>query len=224
MQSVDVFNQKTQKYVPFFPGETGHRLFYYRDSLVIFPVHHFTFSSSDPKSLAGTDEILYVLFIDLRTLSFYEYPALSAQSKFTAKYMQADSTPIKYGWNFYSFAETRAFDSVHWITDTTISNLRYRRLQSSYTEDYRNSDYTIQKRLHIVHLLTSCAQQGSIFHMSRSLEKRSKAGCPFEISLDQCVSPRFTLKVEVKYVRPLTKEENRVFDAWEKNARLNPVK
>ncbi|SJZ78466.1 hypothetical protein [Sediminibacterium ginsengisoli] len=224
MQSIDAFDEKTNKYVPYLPGSTGHRLFYYRDSLVIFQVPHFTFSSTDTSSLAGTEKLLYVVFIDLRSLSFYEYPEFSAQSRFTKKYKQADSMPIKYSWNFYSFAETQKFDSVHWVADTIINNIKYRRLQALYSQDYQNSPTTVQKQRHIMQLLTSCAQKGSIFHMSRSLEKRYNAGCPFEIAIDRIVSPKGVFKIELQYMRPLTKHENEIFDIWEKNARLYPVK
>lgn len=224
MQSVDQLDEKQNRYIPYLPGETGHRLIYYRDSSVLFPVYKYTFTNPYSKGGEGFAELLYVYFIDLRTLSFYEYPSLSARSKFTRKYIQADSMPVYLGWNFYSFAEQQKADSLKWISDTIINNIKYKRLQYTYEEQYRKLDLSMEARHHIVHLLTSCQNEGSIFHISRYLERRSNAACPFEISLNQVVSPKFTIKVEVRYQRELTKEEHAIFDAWERNLKKYPVR
>lgn len=129
--------------------------------------------------------------------------------------MLPDSMMLDYGWSFYSDKIIRIKGEPELLTDTAINNINYKRAGFIFERHDPGKNFLIG--------YLRCDNRGTLF----SLEKKysGKSNCT--------MTKLFNFKVgrekpygsqEVDFIsNSLTSEETKVFDAWERNARQNPV-
>ncbi len=152
------------------------------------------------------------LFIDLRNKAFYEYTSFSDTVRFIRKYTQADSIGISGGWNFY-YPRNSDTQSYQFISDTVINEILFKRVKL-----IQKSGLNITTGIGYLR----CDKKGTMFQDDR--EFSTKVGCPL-VRVDATSKKYGSLSHRIDFLRDsLTPEELKVFAAWERNAKLNPVK
>lgn len=194
---------------------------WYKDSMVIEGFSKIMGHTSADGNYRRWIEPNGYTFIDLCTKSFYHYKTFTDTAKLVAKWEQNDSAAFyKYGgiWRFYNEKSPRTMTPVREPTplaDTLIGGVLYKRLTFPIAngrggEAWRTAYFR-------------CDKKETMFRFEKVLSKR--VGCPmtrFEGPPEG--ETQFALSDEIKFVREhLTAEEMKVFAAWEKNAKENPV-
>ncbi len=208
------YNPNVQEYnkEPIFPDLK----IWYKDSLVIEQIKLVNINTDTTQLTTITHPIDGYVFIDLKSKSFYHYKTFSDTALIINKYTQPDSLPIQGngGWNFYNSRDLKLIGNPETLSDTVINNLTYKRVKL-FTKI--EEDIVIQ----IGYL--ECDRKNSFFQLYTNLGK--KLGCPI-VRLDDLPSiqnPK-AVSVQIDFVSDkLTSNEMKVFNAWEKNARKNPV-
>ena len=189
---------------------------WYKDSLAIEEITYLYISKDSLGREIRTLKTDHYTFVDLRSRSFYDYSTFSDTAKFVKKYTQPDSVTIFGGWNFYASRIIPVTEPPKDISDTIIEGINYQRVK------FINRREGVSNPVLIAYL--RCDKKGTLFQIDK--EFGDKKGCPIvryeELPTDK--NP-FANAGEILFVADtLSQEELKVFAAWEKNAKDNPVK
>ena len=208
-----------------FNNETGQFVIptYYKDYIKIWYKDSTVIEESEAvystKDITGKEsiciEVDHYSYIDLRTKSFYDYPAFSADLMFNKKYTLPDSVTGKV-WNFYTYHKIWPPETISFLPDTIINSVLNKRIKSTVIDSTGSLE-----EIDIGYI--RCDKKNSIFHIDRGLDE--KIGCP--VTKIEFINPKTKRDYYAEIVflaDKLTPEELMVFDAWEKNAKQNPVK
>ena len=218
-----ILDKTTGKFIS--PINERDRKTWFMDSLIIGEGSHVDiiedeFGKVTYKTYAGE-----YTFIDLRTKTFYEYQTFSDTARIVDSYRQPDSGRNKRGWNFFSTNTLFPEENLRDIPDTIINNQVYKRIESFKIVEITNPEEQKflgkgQKILLVGYLRCDSIKSG--LSLDKTIEK--KTGCSV-LRLDQIApSDKSYLVTEIESVSTkLTAEELRVFKAWERNAKNNPV-
>jgi hypothetical protein len=191
-------------------------LIWYRDSTAIMEIKTVRFDMKYGQPTVRKDTIMHYLYMDLRTMTFYQYGTFTDTAQLQISYWQPDSLYIDGGWNFYYNKNVVMTDKPEHLDDTSINNIDYKRIKFVSFEDKKLGTYTIG--------YIRCDRGRSIF----SKEKI------YSDSINCCLEKAeyFQNKTNIKgamqgieFVRDtLNTEEIKVFDTWERYAKQHPPK
>jgi hypothetical protein len=159
-------------------------------------------------------KISYYTFMDLDSKSFYNYSSFSDTARLINKFPQPDSFGVS-GWSFYIQDDISATEPPQELSDTIIREITYKRYK------FINKTKDNGEQIHIAY--SRCDKKGTLFQFDKKFS--DKVGCPV-VRVDLFAIPlnRYSLSKEVEFIsHALTDEEMKVFDAWERNAKMNPV-
>jgi hypothetical protein len=187
---------------------------WYKDSIVIEEVHSIKIVSSS--SQPATQEIILenYRFNDLRTRMVYEYKHFADSAKITRIYSLDDTTKIYGGWDFKFKRKLEYQGSPEGLSDTIIDQIGYKRVKLKSAIKY-NPFFMI--------CYFRCDRKGTMFDIDPPLSKM--IGCPLvKIITFSPIKQETPSSSEINFLsETLTKEELKIFDAWERNAKNNPV-
>ncbi len=191
-------------------------LIWYRDSTAIMEIKTVSFDTKYGQATVRKDTIMHYLYMDLRTMSFYQYGTFTDTAQLQKSYWQPDSLYIDGGWNFYYDKNIVMIDKPELLHDTTINNIDYKRIKFVSLENQKLGAYSIG--------YLRCDIGRSIF----SNEKI------YSDSINCCLmkTEHFQNKTNIKgamqgieFLRDsLNTEEIKVFDTWEQYAKEHPPK
>lgn len=195
------------------PALTTNSKIWYKDSLVIEEVRSVQIVE-DAKNSTQTTIIENYRFNDLRSRMTYEYKKFSDTASLIRKYSLDDSIKIYGGWNFKFKRKLEYQGTPEFLSDTTIDQVNYKRIKLTMT---------MGDHLLFIVCYQRCDKKGTIFDHDPDLSKIT--GCPtvkvFIFSPEKKDIPNSS---ETNFLTDtLTNEELKVFAAWERNAKLNPV-
>jgi hypothetical protein len=199
---------------------------WYRDSTVIMKVKGLTSTLKRATNREGTSALdsvmlMHFMYIDLKKMTFYKYLSFTDTAALIEKYTETQMDTVVNGvnWKFYKkSAFVMNADSMQILPDTIIDGNLNKRIQYIVK---RSDDST---KSYLMVFCFDCTKKGTIFSTSSDLSVLS--GCPFVSSYTQISSnfPTGTAS-KIEFISDkLTNEEQKVFDAWERNARKYPVK
>ncbi|MET0395138.1 MAG: hypothetical protein ABW019_18470 [Chitinophagaceae bacterium] len=197
------------------PTYTDVLKIWYRDSSVVQEINNI--ATTTAAGITRTEYILMLYrYIDLRNKVLYDYKSFSDTSAITHKAILPDSMMQDYGWSFYSDKILRIKGVPEPLSDTVISNIEYKRLKFSF-------EWQDPKKNFLIGYLR-CDGKGNQFSLEKSYSRQMN--CTMVKFFDFMVGMRKPYgSQEVDFISDtLTAEESKVFDAWERNARQNPVK
>lgn len=188
---------------------------WYRDSSVIEEINRIgTITNGSGVTRTEYTLILY-RYIELKSKTLYDYKSFSDTAKIIHKAILPDSMMLDYGWTFYSDKIIKIKGEPEALTDTTIDNLNYKRAKFSFERHDPKKNFLIG--------YLRCDRKEILF----SLEKRysRESNCTMVKFFDFKVGrERPYASQEVDFISDmLTSEETKVFDAWERNAKQNPM-
>lgn len=187
---------------------------WYKDSMAIDEnaiVQYFTDSKNRTTRRV---KIRNYRFNDLRNRVIYVYGSFSDTAKLISKHLFEDSIEAG-GWGFNHNRELNYVGNPQPLPDTIIGGIKYERLRT--LTERENVQYKIT-------LYFRCDRPNSIFSFETQLSKNK--GCPCVKFINQMPDDRYgALIQEVDFLRDtLSIQELKVFDAWEQNAKANPVR
>jgi hypothetical protein len=214
-----IFNSRTNNYESVLHIEP--HFFLYKDSMIIEEVHYAHFKSKNDTATDWESKVLCYYFIDLRNMIVYKYHSFSPDSMFTKKYTKQDSFPFRYGWNFYNHIAYTNQKNIQKISDTMLSNINYKRAIATYTSVTDKGDSLLCLNTEYLR----CDKRGSFFNLNEAIGVILNLDCPVVMSESYYPNLNFRQKDVIEFLpRKLTKEEKKVFKAWEKNEKLYPIK
>lgn len=156
-------------------------------------------------------------FSDFQKDVFYEFRSFSDTASLIGAYSYKDTLPRSGGWMFKRNSHIEYEGDAKEMPDTVVGGVSYKRLK---TMSFRkNIPY-------VTECYFRCDQQGTVFNIDKELSK--KTGCPLTKTFSYPPVPTnsaLRLDFEIRYLSDtLTKDEQKIFDAWEKFAEENPVK
>ena len=160
-------------------------------------------------------------FVDLKTGSYYNYSSFSDTAKLLKIYSSADRAEL-IGWDFTYYRgekKTQITRPVEALPDTTIENILFKR----YKIFFLNNNPTNPVELGVMGY-ARCNKRGTLFDYGISLG--TVQACPIT-RMDYMVTKAdpLPLSFQTEFVSDtLSQEELKVFAAWEKYAKENPVK
>lgn len=193
---------------------------WYKDSLAIEEIKGLTIEEDTLGKETRTVGLMHFTFIDIPTRSLYEYTSFSDTARLIRKYTQPDSVIVPGGWTFYAPAkEYPGFDPPEILSDTSINGVAYKRRRIKYA----NPSSVGQKKQESIAYFR-CDKKGKmLFSLLKNFSK--EIGCPC-VRIDHLPDTAgfFPVLQQVEFVSDeLTAEELKVFNAWEKNAKNNPL-
>jgi hypothetical protein len=192
---------------------------WFKDSIVIQEIKQSETSVNSNGVTTRTHSIIHYGFFDLRTGTYYDYSSFSDTAILLRKYLLTDSVPI-HGFNFQQVLKTEYVKPLQILSDTVIENIKFKRYKlfmKSY--DKRNPEGVVEMIGY-----GRCNMKGTLFDMGPSLGVEQE--CPIT-RLDYLPTDEspMLLSLEIQFIRnKLTSEEQKIFNAWEKYAKNNPVK
>lgn len=184
---------------------------WYKDSMVIEEISGIYIKTDTAGQEWRKVEVLHYTFIDLRSRSFYDYITFSDTARIIKQYTQPDSLGVPGGSFFYVPRDLTITEPVQVFTDTVIENIIYKRIK--FSNGNRSSIGYLQ-----------CDRKGTLFQFYKLYGE--KVGCPM-VRIDDLSTPESPISTssQVDFVIDhLTQEELKVFSAWERNAKRNPIK
>jgi len=188
---------------------------WYKDSMAIEEIHK-TKTVTDTANLTTVSyPVILYRYIDLRSKTLYDYKNLSDTAKVINKAVLPDSLMEDYGWSFYSEKAYRVKEKPEELSDTVIKNITYKRVKFNFPRDDPKENFLIG--------YYRCDNKGNLFSLEKSYSK--KINCTMVKFYDFKAGESMPYaSIEVDFVSDtLSGEELKIFDAWEQNARLNPV-
>jgi hypothetical protein len=160
--------------------------------------------------------IAYYLFMDRNSKSFYHYSSFSDTARILDKYILPDTAVMRGvgGWSFYRNWDLEIAGSLKTLDDTVINKIAYRRVRLPIMSNGFLVTITAFQR---------CDRIGSVFQFDKNLG--NKLGCPVT-RVDYLPSSEDPTPIssELNFLRDsLSKEELKVFAAWEKNIKKYPI-
>jgi hypothetical protein len=200
--------------VPLHPVFTHSFKIWYKDSLAIEEIMLAKINTDINGKQTIKSLVEHYTFIDLRSDSFYEYQNFSDTAKITKKYYQPDSISVDGGWNFYGNNNFNYKDAPENLADTIINGISYKRVKF-------NRSLGNESLITIGYF--RCDKKGSMFQFYKPYSE--KIGCPmvkvYDFPVRKLQGPILT---EVDFLSDtLSLQEQKIFEAWERNAKQNPV-
>jgi hypothetical protein len=192
----------------------------YKDSITICN-QYCTYSVTDSNGIKRTwDSISGYVYADRKTKSFYFYTKLDPKCKFEYKWYDDSVNTNKHaaGWRYFRIEKEPYIKDYRLTTDTIINDKTYKRVIAT-----KMVDCTDGKQ----HLFTEtgfllCERKGTMFHLDNVVY--DSLGCPMVMYQQDIEGVSGVFSKEIEQIdRPLTKFERKIFAAWERNARKNPV-
>ena len=222
VMSRKIYDTVTNNYVlPHFLPE--YKVFY-KDSTAIREVYKIR-REDETKYEISIDKYI---FIDLINRSFYEYAKFSVDSFFTKSYIPSDtSKDYSFAYIFFGYSDPQKNanpklslkipdEKYNSLPDTIIDAVKFKRLRCE--QIIKNGEIN---QLNIWTIYFRYDIKNSIMHYDKDFDQKMN----WPVVRIEVKDPKFQTCFEIKYERQyLTNEELKVFDAWEKNAKLNPVK
>jgi hypothetical protein len=210
-----IFNSQTKEFET--AKYSRDRMLWYKDSLIIAELFRVNIVE-DPYGQEKWDAVVYgYTFIDLRTRSFYDYASFSDTARILDKYVQPDTGRVKGGWNFFDDRVVIYRENMESLPDTIIEGITYKRVKSFNVFKTENGE---EKVLQFGYF--RCDKRNSFFFVDRLLSKQ--LGCPLIRDDYINVAKQIWLSHKIEFLnKKLTSEEIKVFNAWEQNAKKNPV-
>jgi hypothetical protein len=201
-----ILNDSVDKQFISAPTYVPDQRVWYKDSLVLTESIGIDINNNDRFA-----KPLHYTFINLKTREFYRYLNFSDTAKVIKQFFGPDSMGVDGVWNFYKRHGEYFFENE--LIDTTIKGENYRRIKA-YVLDKQDKRYLI--------LYLSCKHKDILVQLDK--EFGDKMGCPI-VRVDRIPYDINALSVEIEFLSDkFTPEEQKVFNAWEKYARDNPVK
>src|SRR5687767_5722038 len=209
----NAYDTSTRQYTKedFFPDMK----IWYRGSFVIEEIKTIKTTRNDGNFTHETP-IAYYLLMDRNTKMFYHYSSFSDTARLLDQYKLEDTSEMKGvgGWGFYKDINTEIIGPKKYFRDTTIEGVIYKRVHFNVKAGNFVSPTVYYLR---------CDKKGSLFKFNKRLSE--EFGCPV-VRIDYLPTPENTIpgSSEIVFVRDkLSKDELKVFDAWEKNIKKQPV-
>ncbi len=191
---------------------------WFRDSIVIIEGD----SISIKTDVFGNETFQVLInryvYIDLKKKIFYKYNTFTDTARIIKKYSLYDSGYIDDKWNLFDSTSEFTSQKYFQIPDTVINRIIYSRYRVN--SDRKSGSGESYKNIETLYLRCDIKN----FQLSYNKPLSFKTGCfvtrieNFQPELNTCIY------YEINMIREtLTKEEHKIFDAWEKNARENPV-
>lgn len=203
------FNNTTGEFVK----STSDRdlIMWYKDSLTIKEAHHVYFYEGPYKQKSVEVKIDHYKFMDLRTREIYEYDTFSDTARLIKKCLPNDSNCIGESWKFFNTKTIIQTKNLAFIPDTVMNGVVYKRVKSI---DTIQTDRGVLQS--IVYGYLRCDKKNDIYNIDAQFSKQM--GCPL-VRMDIVYIPESYPNgiIEMEF-RPgsLTKQELKVFEAWEK--------
>lgn len=186
---------------------------WYKDSLAIEEVKTIRFLRKPGGEKSVEEFIKHHVFIYPPSRSFYYYKTFSDTAAIIKKYSGTDSFGIHGGWNFYKERNLEFSGTPEVMSDTAIEQVQYKRVK--YKTKKGDLDY-----ISITYF--RCDNKISMFKFDKAYSE--KIGCPMVRIDDFPVEKGNPMTAQIAFLTDtLSLRELRVFDAWEKNAKQNPV-
>jgi hypothetical protein len=197
------------------PVFTHYLKLWYKDSLCIQEIRGVNTVRDTSGITTVTYPLLFCRFMDLKSKTMYDYKTFSDTATIVKKAVLPDSILLDAGWNFYSEKDPKIIGTPEPLSDTVIENVEYKRAKFYF------SLYNPKER----YLIGFFRCNGSSDMFSLEKEYSRKINCTMVKYLDYKVGQaRPFASIEVSYLSDkLTDNELRIFTAWEKNERENPV-
>lgn len=188
-----------------------------RDSLVIIEGMALDIDIDSANNEKWNVYISRYVFIDLRKRSFYTYLNFSDTAIFVKKYSFYDKGSIDDKWNFFDTTSFMTSNKHFKISDTIVNGVNYSRYQVHSMHTDNGESY-----LNIRTAYLRCDITNFILSLDKPFSRLT--GC-FVSKFDDWQPGRVKGLITEMEIRQnnLGELENKVFDAWEKNAKENPV-
>ncbi len=189
--------------------EMGYRILF-RDekSIQEVPLLEMVSDSSGTKSIV---KIKHYSYLDPDNNVCYNYRNFSDTATVLNYFSNIDSVNIDGGWNFYS-ASPFEYDSAKNITDTVVNDVSFGRIRLD--KKINNNEIYFQ-------LYYRCDKKQSLIKIFKHIS--DSIGCPI-FKVETYYKNKLFSKREIEYISgTLSQNEQKVFDAWEKNIKLYPV-
>lgn len=188
---------------------------WYKDSAVIQEIHRTKRATDTANRTTVSYEVMRYRYIHLPSRTSYDYKTFSDTSRIIHKAALPDTVMRDYGWSFYSEEVPRIKGIPVVLSDTIIGNIVFKRARFNFFYD------DPEKRFIIGYF--NCENPTSMFSLERSYSR--KINCTmtkfFEFTYG-VEKPFFSREIEL-ISDTLSATELKVFDAWKRNARQNPV-
>jgi hypothetical protein len=208
----------------FYDDDGNHRFadtlqLWFKDSMAIQDKHTTEIETRNTSKKSVTTikmNLLGYRFINLQRMSWYDYATFSDTALTIDKGILPEFGFKDYGWNFYSDKVLQIQGEAMPIRDTTIESIRYKRVKFNVMGDDPQKVYKVgylrcDKKEHLFSLLSSYSRLLKCT-MTKLFTYRVGSTKPFSL-------------IEIEFISDqLTKDEEKVFAAWERNAKQNPVK
>ncbi len=154
----------------------------------------------------------YRLF-DLKKKWAYEYASFKDTASILKKYQYTDSTRFLGGWNFGS-PRSMSVDSLFFLPDTVINTISYRRCK--VLSSFNNTQFESIG-------LLRCDKKTTHFQIDRGIDKRTGCLLVYTGTYPKR-NPQSRIDNEIRFVSTtLPDSVLRVFAAWKKNEKTDPV-
>jgi hypothetical protein len=198
------------------PAFTDILKIWYRDSTAIEEIHRINIATDASNNTSISYSVLFYRYIDLNNRAFYDYKSFSDTARIFNRAVLSDSlTADQQGWNFYSEKTLQIQGTPEMMNDTIIDDITYKRAKLYFVYDDPQKSFIIA--------YFRCDGKGDIF----SLEKKYswKINCVMtKYSEFKVGKPGPYATIELEFTSDtLANNESKVFEAWERNAKQNPV-
>jgi hypothetical protein len=188
---------------------------WYKDSTVIEEVNRKNTVTASGKTTENYELILY-RYIDLKSKTLYDYKSFTDTAKIINKAALPDSMMNDYGWSFYSDKIIQIQGQLEILSDTAIKDITYKRIKYSLLPGDAKKNFDIG--------YLKCDGKQSMFSLEKHYSPKINCTMLKSFSFHYGKATPYA-SLEVNFVSDtLSKEELKVFEAWESNAKNNPVK
>lgn len=188
----------------------------YKDSIAIEQVNRVNIvTDTDNITRISNIPMLY-RYIDLKRKALYDYRNFSDTAKSFNKAFLPDSLMLDFGWSFYSEKGSQIHGTPEKMNDTLIENIIYKRAKFNFALD------DLSKRFLIGYF--RCDTKGAIFSLEKKYSREINCTLVKFLDFRYGFDRPFASK-QIDFISDtLSQEELKIFDAWEKNAKNNPVR
>lgn len=189
---------------------------WYKDSVAIEEVNR-TNTVTDTAGLTTVNyELILYRYIDLKNKTLYDYKSFTDTAKIINKALLPDSMMKDYGWSFYSDKTVQIQGQPELLSDTVLKDIKYKRIKYSLLHQDPKKNFDIG--------YLRCDGRQSMFSLEKRYSRERNCILVKNFSFQYGKKYPYASR-EVNFLSDtLTKEELKVFDAWERNAKNNPVK
>jgi hypothetical protein len=197
------------------PGFSDTLKVWYKDSIAIEQVNRINIVTDTDKITRITNIPILYRYMDINKKMIYDYKSFSDTANVINKAVLPDSLMQDYGWSFYSEKTPRIKGIPEMMNDTTLNNITYKRAKFNFVWHDPTKHFIIG--------YFRCDGKGNLFSLEKSFSRQINCTLAKILDFKSGEANPFASK-EVEFLSDtLSKEELKVFEAWERNARQNPV-